>query len=82
MLQYGYSCINYTANVRNVAVPCACSAKHYYEETRYCNDDYCNDDYCNDDSRDKMFHSTTVLAYCIFDDYWTCSVLVKIYTNI
>ena len=29
-----------------------------------------------------MLHCTTVLAYCIFDDYWTCSVLVKIYKNI
>ena len=29
-----------------------------------------------------MLHSTTVLAYHIFDDYWTCSVLVKIYKNI
>ena len=32
----------------------------------------------------KMLHSTTVLAglYYTFDDYWTCSVLVKIYKNI
>ena len=29
-----------------------------------------------------MLHSTTILAYYIFDDYWTCSVLVKIYKNI
>ena len=34
-----------------------------------------------------MVHSTVVLAnlayrYCIFDDYWTCSVFVKIYRSI
>ena len=29
-----------------------------------------------------MLHSTTVLEHYIFDDYWTCSVLVKIYINI
>ena len=29
-----------------------------------------------------MLHSTTVLAYYIFDDHWTRSVLVKIYKNI
>ena len=28
-----------------------------------------------------MLHSTTVLAYYIFDDYWTCRVLVEIYKN-
>ena len=60
------------ANARNVAAPCTRSAKHYYEEAHY----------CNDDSRDKMLHPTTVLAYYMFDDYWTCSVLVKIYKNI
>ena len=60
------------ANVRNVTAPCAWSAKHYYEKT------HC----CNDDSRDKILHFTTVLAYYTFDDYWTCSVLVKIYKNI
>ena len=29
-----------------------------------------------------MLLSTTVLAYYIFDDYWTCSVLVTIYKKI
>ena len=29
-----------------------------------------------------MLHSTTVLAYYSFDDYWTCSVLGNIYKNI
>ena len=71
-LQHGYSWINNRANVRNVAAPCTWSAEHYHEETHY----------CSDDSRDKMLHSTAVLAYYIFDDYWTCSVLVKIYENI
>ena len=70
-LQYGYSWIN-RANARNVAAPCAWSAKHYYEETRY----------CNNDSRDKILHSTTLLACYIFDDYKTSSVLVQIYKNI
>ena len=72
MLQYGYSWVNYAANVPNVAAPCAWSAKHYHKETHY----------RNNDSRDKILHSTTALAYYIFDDYWTCSVLVKIYKNI
>ena len=45
---------------------------HYYKETHY----------CNDESRDKMLHSTAVLAYHIFDDYWTSSVLVEIHKNI
>ena len=58
ILQYRYSWINYnyTANVRNVAAPRARSAKHYFKETHY----------RNDDSRDKMLHSTTTaLAYYI-----------------
>ena len=38
--------------------------------------------YCKDNSRDKVLHSTTVLANYIFDDYCTCGVLVKIYKNI
>ena len=61
ILQHGYSWINYTVNVGNVAAPCAWSAKHYYKETRY----------CNDNSRENMLHATTVglLAYYIFDDY-------------
>ena len=29
-----------------------------------------------------MLHSTTVVAYFVFDDYWTFGVLVKIYKNI
>ena len=29
-----------------------------------------------------MLHSNSVLAYYIFDDHWTCSVLVKICKNI
>ena len=76
ILQYGNSWINRTANVRNVAAPCAWSAKHYHKKTHYCNDDSITrwtKYYC---------HSTTVLVYYIFDDYWTCSVLVKIYKNI
>ena len=64
-LHYGYSWINYTVNVRNVAAPCAWSARYYYKETHY----------RNDNSRDEMLHSTTVLAYYIFHEYWTCSVL-------
>ena len=59
------------ANARNVKAPCAWSAKHYKEVH-----------YCNDNSRDKMLHSTTVLVYYIFDDYWTCGVLVKFTKNI
>ena len=72
ILQRSCSWINCWANVRNVAAPCAWSAKHYYEETHY----------CNDDSRDKMLHFTTVIAFYIFNDYRTCSVLDKIYKNI
>ena len=29
-----------------------------------------------------MLHFTTVLANYIFDDFWNCSILVKIYRNI
>ena len=72
IFQYSCSWINCWANVRNVAAPCAWSAKHYYEETHY----------CNDDSRDKMLYSTALLAYYIFDHYRTCSVLDAIYKNI
>ena len=50
ILQYDYSWINYTANVRNVMAPCVWSAKHYHKETHY----------RNDDSRDKLLHCTTV----------------------
>ena len=71
--------MNYTAYVQNVAAraPCAWSAKHYCKET------HC----CNDDQGVKMLHSTAVLANLayrcyIFDDYQTCSVLVKIYKNV
>ena len=50
ILHYGYSWINYSANVRNVAAPDAWSVKYYYEEMHN----------CNDDSREEMLHSTTV----------------------
>ena len=40
--------------------------------------------YCNDALRDKhsTFYYNTCKAYHIFDDYWTCSVLVKIYESL
>ena len=53
ILQYGYSCIDYTANVWNVAAPCAWSADFY---------NLSRNAYRNNDLRIKMWHPTT--AYC------------------
>ena len=77
LLQYAFSWINYAAYVRNVAGPCAWSAKHYYK--------YKETHYCNDDSRGKMLHSTTVgylyTSFLMITGLLS-SVVVKIYKNI
>ena len=56
ILQYGYSWINYMANVRNVAAPCAWSADFY---------DLSRNAYRNNDLPVKMLHPTTAY-YAMF----------------
>ena len=58
ILQYSYSWINYAANVRNVAVPCAWSADFY---------DLSKNAYRNKDLRVKMFHLLLRTMLC-YDD--------------
>ena len=71
--QHGCSWINYAANLRNIAEPCAWSADFYHLSRNA---------YRSNDLRDKMLQSTIPRTMRCFDDCRACKVLVQTYKNI